>query len=228
MARPFEVAGIDAYRRGRQPRWVAVVLRGPRVADVVTEVALSALMKQLADVKVAGIDMPLLLPPSGVRDCDLEARTFVGPRRSSVFLAPPIRVFRAHTPEKASDICREMTGRGLSRQTWGLGPRTLDLQKVAKTDERLIEVHPEVSFREMAGEVLEDPKLTWNGQLRRLELLRGEGIELPPHLGDAADVPPADLIDAAAAAWSARRVARGTAKPFPKDYVGGKQPVIWR
>jgi predicted RNase H-like nuclease len=102
------------------------------------------------------------------------------------------------------------------------------LQGVAKRDKRLVEVHPEVSFCEMAGATLEDPKLTWNGQRRRLELLRGEGIELPPYLSDAADVPPADLIDAAAAAWSARRVARETAKPFPKDYTGGTQPVIWR
>jgi predicted RNase H-like nuclease len=46
-------------------------------------------------------------------------------------------------------------------------------------------------------------------------------------LGAAGDVPVADVLDAAAAAWSARRYAAGEAGSFPPDAPRGAREVIW-
>ena len=50
-------------------------------------------------------------------------------------------------------------------------------------------------------------KTTWAGAARRRALLRGAGIVLPDDLGPANPVPPVDVLDAAAVAWTAHRVA---------------------
>jgi predicted RNase H-like nuclease len=72
----------------------------------------------------------------------------------------------------------------------------------------LYEVHPELSFTVMAGAPLPDGKHTRAGLAVRRELLAGEGIALPPRVAGAARD---DLVDAAAVAWSARRIAAGRA-----------------
>jgi predicted RNase H-like nuclease len=69
---------------------------------------------------------------------------------------------------------------------------------------RLYEVHPELSFAAMAGAPLKDTKHALAGLAIRRRLLAGEGIALPPEATGAAE---GDLLDAAAVAWSARRIA---------------------
>ena len=100
----------------------------------------------------------------------------------------------------------------------------------AAGDDRIIEVHPEVCFRAMKGRPLDDSKHTWNGQTERRRLIAGAGIDFPDHIPDAGKVPSDDLFDAAAAAWSAWRVAQGNAKVLPESAAGcGKtrRAVIW-
>ncbi len=74
-------------------------------------------------------------------------------------------------------------------------------------------------------------KKTWGGLQARLGLLRGQGIELPAVLGEADNVGIDDVVDAAAAAWSARRIARGHARSFPDPVVQrdpkGRMIAIW-
>ncbi len=56
------------------------------------------------------------------------------------------------------------------------------------------------------------------------------GIDLPDHLPDAGKVPPDDLLDAAAAAWTAWRLLQGTAKVLPESAGGCDRTlgaVIW-
>jgi predicted RNase H-like nuclease len=93
----------------------------------------------------------------------------------------------------------------------------------------MFEVHPEVSFREMAGAPLEHAKRSWNGQMERRRLLAGGGIELPDDLGSLGPVPPDDVLDAAAAAWSANRIADGVARAFPNppQRIGDRDVAIW-
>ena len=62
----------------------------------------------------------------------------------------------------------------------------------------------------MKGEHLEYSKKTWNGQMERRALLAAQEIEIPDHFDDiVGKVPVDDILDAAAAAWSAWRCFKG-------------------
>jgi len=82
----------------------------------------------------------------------------------------------------------------------------------------------------LAGGPLPYPKKTWAGQALRRSLLRDAGVVLGDALGPADRVPVDDVLDAAVAAWTARRVALGTARslPSPPEDVGDGWPAaIW-
>jgi predicted RNase H-like nuclease len=73
-------------------------------------------------------------------------------------------------------------------------------------------------------------KNTWNGLMMRLELPRAHGLELPRTIEGGGKARANDIIDAAAAAWSAWRVARGQAGSLPDPpEVGpaGRAMAIW-
>jgi predicted RNase H-like nuclease len=72
----------------------------------------------------------------------------------------------------------------------------------ARTDERIREVHPEVTFRAMNNR--------WP-------------------LRETASAPLDDVLDAAAAAWSAQRIALGIAETLPgqPERVDGMTVCIW-
>ena len=65
-----------------------------------------------------------------------------------------------------------------------------------------------VAFAALAGAPLQESKHTKAGLARRRELLHQAGLTLPPKVPGAAEN---DLLDAAAVAWSARRIASGDA-----------------
>ena len=221
---PRAALGVDWYKRG----WVAVLLRDGSKPEVLASAKLSALLAHVPEAGCVGVDMPIGLPDRGRRTADLEARMFVGVRRSSVFHAPPSGVLKASSYAEANEIAPGLSdGAKISQQAWALLPNIKLVAEVAADDDRLIEVHPEVSFREMAGEDLAHAKTTWNGQTRRRELLAAEGIELPPQLDEAGHVPVVDILDAAAAAWSARRYLRGEVESFPRNAERGSDQVIW-
>lgn len=193
--------GIDGTRRG----WVAVALRDGRFLSAFAG-SLVDLIERQPDATAFGVDIPIGLPETGWRRCDLEARKLIGARWPSVFLAP-----------NRASLTLGQRPAGVSVQAWNLMAKVREA--AALSDGRVYEVHPEVSFATMAGEPLAHPKKTWDGMCRRLELLRGQGIELPA-LGLVAA--PDDVIDAAAAAWTATRIATGVAAS-----VGDRVGRIW-
>jgi predicted RNase H-like nuclease len=72
-------------------------------------------------------------------------------------------------------------------------------------------------------------KSMWNGLMMRFELLRTHGLALPRVIEGVGEASADDIIDAAAAAWSAR-MARGQAGSLPEhpDRGQSKRPVaIW-
>ena len=217
------VAGLDVWKGG----WVAVVVSDGAVDRVAAYASLEDFIAQAADVAVIGIDIPLLLPTQPPRRADGEARAAVGPRRSSVFSAPPLDVLELPTYTAARQRSRDRYGIGLSAQSYALRTRILEARGFALTDERFIEVHPEVSFATMAGRHLPFAKKTWNGHALRRQLLAEHGLALPDHLdGGAGAVPVDDVLDAAAAAWSAHRKAHGLAVSLPSD-PGVGEGAIW-
>lgn len=78
----------------------------------------------------------------------------------------------------------------------------------------------------MNGGPLAMAKKSWDGQASRFRLLVAAGVVVPGLLGGAAGaVPPDDVLDAAAAAWTARRFALGRARRLPE---GDRGPgAIW-
>ena len=179
------------------------------------------------DLSVIGVDIPLDLVAAARRRADVEARSFIGVRRSSVFDALPADVLEHDTYAEALDHCRATYEKGISRQSYALRAKTMDARAAKDLGVPVVEVHPEVSFTAMAGGELPYAKKTWNGQATRLQLLAEAGLQLPEELPRATGVvPPDDIIDAAAAAWSAWRVAAGSALTLPVDPLPG-EPTIW-
>jgi predicted RNase H-like nuclease len=206
----MRMTGVDACRGG----WVAVSLVPGLTVRVGT--ALDALLAPDLDptgTTIVGIDMPLGLLERGWREADRAARGLLGPRRSSVFAIPPRAVWAQASYQAANQLCRELTGQGFSAQTWGLRVKLLEANQYRQTcGHPLYEVHPELAFGAMAGAPLAASKHTAVGRDLRRELLAGAGIEIP------AGIPAGllgDVLDAAAVAWSARRIAAGQAVTIP-------------
>jgi predicted RNase H-like nuclease len=201
----MRVTGIDACRHG----WVAVSLADGSFTNITAGTTLAALR---IEGEITGIDMPLGLLESGWRTADKQARQRLGPRRSSVFAIPPRQVWTQETYAAANKLCRDLTGQGLSAQTWGLRVRLLEADAYRQTCEHpLYEVHPELAFGAMAGAPLAESKHSPEGRAHRRELLARVGIVVPA--GHAAPI--TDVLDAAAVSWSAHRIATGAAVTVP-------------
>lgn len=235
------VLGVDACPAG----WVAVELRDARFAGARLGTDLRSLLREAGEAREAGIggvaggaevvavDMPLGLLDTGWRRADTEAAALLGRLRGSVFRVPPRAVWQEEHYEAASRRCRELTGAGLSRQSWGLAAKLREANGCLADagGDRLFEVHSEVSFWALAGKTpLPHGKKSWAGQMARRSLLDAAGVVLPDDLGEVGRVPPDDVLDAAAAALSAQRIAQGRAHPLPdppQHDRRGRPIAIW-
>lgn len=203
------VAGADVVKG----RWIVVALENGcfNTAQVVD--SLRQIPEALGPIDLLALDIPIGLPADGTdwpRPADLAARAFIRPLGSSVFTTPPRPVYDEPDYDAANALHRELTKKGLSRQSWSLRAKILEAEAFIADHPNTIEVHPEVCFRAMKGEHLEYSKKTWNGQMERRALLAAQGIEIPDHFDDiVGKVPVDDILDAAAAAWSAWRCFKG-------------------
>jgi predicted RNase H-like nuclease len=206
------VAGIDGTKGG----WVAVVLEDGAFAGDHLIRSVETTFAELADARVLAVDVPIGFGP---RRADPAARRFLTGAASAVFTTPTRELLE--TPFRP--------GLGVSAQAHALGPRILHITKLAQSDPRLFEVHPEVSFCAMnGGQPLRYRKKSAGGVLERVELLRQNGIELT-QLEASSTAPMDDVLDAAAAVWSAHRIGLGTActLPDPPEVVDGQKVAIW-
>jgi predicted RNase H-like nuclease len=239
------VAGVDGCRAG----WVVVLtptacVDGAARAEVAVARDFRGVLDLTRGARIVGVDMPMGLLDAaapGGRECDRRARRLLGwPRACSVF-SPPVRdalsrpsYRRALSANRASSAARL----GISIECFGLFPRLREVDEALTADhalaERVTEIHPELSFRALAGGAmgLGEPKRSPRGLSRRVALLRPVFPCLTRALkhrvaGVAAD----DLLDALAVAWSAARVARDSAvclpsRPAPRD-ARGLPMAIW-
>ena len=203
------VLGVDGWRG----RWVGALLdgRSVRLLDLADVPAVLA----VPDVEVVGIDMPIGLSDDGVRACDVQARRRLGRAGSSVFPTPVRAVLATDDYAEARVLSRAATDppRAPSAQSFQLvkAIRSLDDALGDPPADHVVEVHPELAFRALDPE-LRDAKVTARGMARRLAALRTV-MDVDAALLDAPPrVPAVDALDACAAAWSARRVADGTAE----------------
>ncbi|MXW59190.1 MAG: DUF429 domain-containing protein [Acidimicrobiia bacterium] len=230
------VAGVDGAKEG----WVMAITGAapgtsvaftllPSFADVWAEA-------QTQGVQAIGVDMPIGLPGKDKRHSDIEARELLGPRRSSLFWTPPLCVLDAADHAEANRLSKRTTGRGLSIQAFHLLPRVREVRVVLTPDDlspqsrpQAAEVHPETSFAVLASHPMSSSKRQPSGQAERLAALAPEFDNFdtapPPLSGATLD----DLLDAAAAAWTARRMAAGTAITLGQGEVDetGYPMAIW-
>lgn len=218
--------GIDGWKSA----WVAVALVDGRVREVVVFGALADAVAAFGAEGALAVDVPIGLPECGRRAADVAAKRLLGPRASSVFYAPPRAAVAAPTYREANRLAWSLCGHGVSAQAYRLGPKIAEAEAVAVAGGRLVEAHPEVTFAAMAGGPLRSSKRSWNGQAERRLLLERVGIALDDVLpGRAGEAPVDDVLDAAAAAWTAQRVAAGEARsvPDPPEVMGGRRVAIW-
>lgn len=183
---------------------------------------------ELSEVEFIGIDIPLGIPENGGRRADSLVRKHLGSRGSTVFEVPPRRVLEAHDYETAKE--RAKPGKQPSIQLWGISKKILQVNDHTGLDSRFFEVHPEVSFFEMAGKRPLPSKKSWDGIWRRVELLGDAGIKIQMCLGTGpGEAGPDDVLDAAAAAWTALRRSIGKAVPLPDppQRLGSRDVAIW-
>jgi predicted RNase H-like nuclease len=217
--------GVDGCKQG----WVAVVTKEGRFHGAAFYASFADLADEWAGLSTICADIPIGLPSTSTRRADVLAQKMLGSRRSSVFLTPPRDVLMAETYEEARSVSVGRHGRGVSAQAFALRKKIFEVDEVVRGGVAVREVHPELVFRLMAGGPLDEPKRTWNGQMRRRGLLAAEGIVLPDTLDGAGSVAVDDVLDAAAVAWSARRVALGVAEsvPSPPEWIDGMEAAIW-
>jgi predicted RNase H-like nuclease len=203
------VLGVDGWRGA----WVGARLDGRTVELLALPDAAAVLA--VPDVGVVGIDMPIGLSDDGVRACDVEARRRLGRAGSSVFPTPVRAVLASDDYAEARALSRAATDppRAPSAQSFQLvkAIRSLDDALGDPPAGHVHEVHPELAFRALDEEVC-DPKVTARGLAQRLAALRTVMDVDDALLGAPPRVPAVDALDACAAAWSARRIADGTAE----------------
>jgi predicted RNase H-like nuclease len=230
------LAGIDGCRAG----WIVCRIRaeGP-IAPRIDVVARLAELFDAADAPaLTAIDMPIGLPErigAGGRGPERLIRPLLGERQSSVFSIPSrAAVFAGEGRVDADawlETCRAALAtseppKKVSRQGFGLFPKIRELDRLLDPEKatRIVESHPELAFRQIAGgRAMALPKKVANrpnppGLDERRDLLATHGFDRtlfdgPPPRGAGPD----DLLDACVLALVARRIRSGIAESFPPD-----------
>jgi predicted RNase H-like nuclease len=212
--------GIDGYMGG----WIAARLDDGGITWATASVTdIGALIEPGMST---GIDMPIGLLYTGLRQCDALARRDLPGASSRVFTTPtrPVLALGPDAPNELAQLTSHQTmGQGISKQARALGPRILALDAALEglPGHRVIEVHPELSFAELSGRVL-DRKKSPHGVEQRLTAL----AEWVPGVRGLVDLRPSrvpvdDALDALAALWSAVRWWGGIARTLP---AGSAEP----
>ena len=196
------------------------------------------------------VDMPIGLLDEGPSDrgCDGLARACLGPRAASVFPAPKRSVLACASYLEANARERRLSGKGLSRQTYGLFTKLRevdflmrDAPLAASARRRIRESHPEVCFWAMAGQVpMRHPKKTDDGFVERLAALTQHWPHAEVAIARAylwtrrSEVARDDIFDALALGLTARLGAEGGARAlatFPprprRDAEGLKMEMVY-
>jgi predicted RNase H-like nuclease len=218
------VVGVDGCPGG----WIAAIWDtdrnewSPRHFDDIQQ-----LLAAMGEADCIGIDIPIGLRDDGTaRRCDIEARRLLGwPRMTSVFPAPQRSLLNCASHSEASTLSKERFTKGISQQAFGIFKKVREVDCAITPDlqQRVIEVHPELTFHAMnGGRPLLHSKKKLDGFAERRDLLRRHvSPSIPETRADARTLAPTagadDLLDALAAAWTARRFAECRAERVPRE-----------
>jgi len=169
----MKVVGVDGCPSG----WVAVTLDDSGWACEVHP-TIEALWAAHSDAARVWVDMPIGLPDTSLRDTEAACRAVLGPRRSSVFSTSPRPVIYAPDYPTAKALSRQLTGKGMSTQSWCITPkiRAVDtfLGQNPAARPVMVESHPEVVFWALNGgqPMAHGKKVKQIGQTERMTVLK--------------------------------------------------------
>jgi predicted RNase H-like nuclease len=220
--------GVDGIRGGWLIAWRhdgdVQISSAENFADVLTATS---------DCAVVAVDMPIGLLTTteiGGRTCERVTRRLLGSRHSCVFSSPSRAALAAESFSAAQEANKRNSsaGIGITKQTWSIFGKLREIDSIMTRalQARVVEVHPEWSFSTLRDLVASGDRTMQTlakkkssiGRQQRSELLRrvemcriDELIRVGKRLGGMAD----DVLDACIAAWTASRVADGTARRVP-------------
>jgi predicted RNase H-like nuclease len=213
------LCGVDGFKS----QWCAVLKNLDTNEFCSRVLPFQRLLNLPENPKIVAVDVPIGLPDvtrRGGRTCERLARNIVGAHRArSVFSSVGRVALAAATRVEANRLSRAAGGIGIGDHAWGLAKKLLEVDAIMTParQQAIHEVHPELSFREMAGRFLEFSKKTREGERERVAALIAGGFPtsyvttVPSMLRVGRD----DFLDACAALWTAERIYRGIAKRIP-------------
>ena len=217
------VVGVDGCKFG----WIAAEYDPDvRQFTFTTHADFSSLLVSHVEATRIAVDIPIGLTESfQPRRCDQLARKLVGSRSSSIFPAPDRRLLQFSMYSEASKFSRELSDKGLTRQSFAIFGKIAqaDAAMSSELQSRVFEVHPELCFWAAAGRRhLSHPKRKAVGFEERRAILERVflGVGIPTRREAARMFPgvsPDDVLDAAIAAWTAWRRARGECERVPES-----------
>jgi predicted RNase H-like nuclease len=161
------------------------------------------------------VDLPVGLVESGdpARRCDDLARRVLGPQAGTVYTPPVREATRKRRYSTAGRVHERKSGDPLSEAAFEArdGIAMLDelLQEVPEAAAVIRSSHPELCFRALAGDPLEQPRETAAGYAERMRVLAHYDRDAAPTVQRAAEetaghtVTVADVLDAVVLAYTA-------------------------
>ena len=148
-----DVVGVDGCKAG----WVAVRLFGHDEHEVKVFPGIGELLSYNDAVNLILVDIPIGLPEHAKpRECDPEARAFIGHLYRSVFRTPCRQTCEqvASDPknhDKAKKVESRCSGKSISAQALGIAKKIAEVDEILRARPsgaapRVREVHPEVCF----------------------------------------------------------------------------------
>lgn len=208
------IAGVDGCKCG----WVMV----RRDEEGQFDKQVFKVLDELPKTDFVLIDIPIGLPDSGRRDCDVEARNMLGSKRGrSVFTGARRPLLSMRSRECAHAWGRKQDCLGVNEQLWAILPKIREVDCWIRTVNRptFREGHPELSFYAASGRPMEHKKKSTEGRDERLAALIGfideararEWLDRTRGSGATRD----DILDALVLCRSAARLALGCHRTVP-------------
>ena len=144
--------GVDACKAG----WFCIAMDPAGKVNAFTVQRLEQLVAKASEEDRIFVDIPIGFSDGPEeRLCDKEARSKLGPRRSSVFRTPVRHSLRVEDDEEAKQKNLKYTGKSLSLQTLAIVPKIKEVDALLRNNRKaralVREVHPEICFWALAG-----------------------------------------------------------------------------
>ncbi len=211
MTESIDLIGVDGTSSG----WIASI-GNSKIKRLSTIIFSEKLDKILSDYpnSIVVIDMPVELNKKNyLRECDVLAKRYLGRKfQSSIFIPPLKRLIKCSSYQEANKLSKEITGKGLSKQSWHLKNKISEVQVLSKLSYKIYEGHPECSFKMLKNETLNAKKKSVLGIFERLDLIQKAGFDplsISLKLENDSTIKIDDVLDSMVLFITALRIAEG-------------------